>query len=100
MNKTATGPRYQLRLYIAGPGPYANRAKQGLADAAAGAGFDYDLEVIDLCAEPHRAIVDRVVVTPTMVKLSPLPRAIVIGDLSDCEKIVAALGVQNRTQRD
>jgi circadian clock protein KaiB len=92
MNAKPVGTRYRLRLYIAGLGPYANRAKQGLADAAAEAGFDYDLEVIDVCAEPHRAIVDRVVVTPTLVKLSPLPRAIVIGDLSDRQKIVAALG--------
>ena len=84
--------RYRLRLYIAGEGPYATLAKQGLADAAAKARFDYDLEVVDLCAEPHRALADRVVVTPTLIKLSPLPRAIVIGDLSDREKIVMALG--------
>jgi circadian clock protein KaiB len=91
MSKGPVHKHYQLRLYIAGLGPYANRAKQGLAEAAAEAGFDYDLEIIDLCAEPHRAIVDRVVVTPTLVKLSPLPRAIVIGDLSDRDKIVMAL---------
>jgi circadian clock protein KaiB len=92
MNKSPLKTRYRLRLYIAGRGPYANRAEQRLADAAAAAGFDYDLEVIDVCAEPHRARVDRVVVTPTLVKLSPLPRAIVIGDLSDREKILGALG--------
>jgi len=84
--------RYRLRLYIAGPGPYANRAKQNLADAAAAAGFDYDLEIVDLRVEPLRAMEDRVVVTPTLVKLSPLPRVMVIGDLSDPEKIVTALG--------
>ena len=82
---------YRLRLYIAGLGLYTNRAKQSLATAAAEAGFDYDLEVIDLCAEPHRAAVDRVVVTPTLIKLSPLPKAIIIGDLSDRGKIAAVL---------
>jgi circadian clock protein KaiB len=92
MNKAPNKVRYRLRLYIAGRGPYATRAEQNLADAAAAAGFDYDLEVIDLCAEPHRALPDHVVVTPTMVKLSPLPRAIVIGDLSDRERILQALG--------
>ena len=92
MNIPHSKVRYRLRLYIAGRGPYAARAERNLADAAAAAGFDYDLEVIDLCAEPHRALVDRVVVTPTLVKLSPLPRAIVIGDLSDRVKILQALG--------
>jgi len=92
MTRKALRARYCLRLYIAGQGPYANRAKQGLADAAAEAGFKYDLEVVDVCAEPHRAIEDHVVVTPTLVKLSPLPRAMVIGDLSDREKIFLALG--------
>jgi circadian clock protein KaiB len=92
MNKAHSKVRYQLRLYIAGRGPYATRAEQNLSDAAAAAGFEYDLEVIDLCAEPHRALADRVVVTPTLVKLSPLPKAIVIGDLSDHGKILQALG--------
>jgi circadian clock protein KaiB len=93
MNIRDPRPRYRLRLYIAGSGPYANRAKQNLIDAAAEAGFDYELEVVDLIAEPQRAFGDRVVVTPTLIRLSPLPRAMVIGDLSDREKIVAALAV-------
>ena len=84
-------PRYRLRLYIAGPGPYANRARQGLAEAAAEAGLDYDLEVVDVCTEPQRAMVDGVVVTPSLIKLAPLPRAIVIGDLSDREKTLTVL---------
>jgi circadian clock protein KaiB len=91
MSKRDPRPRYRLRLYIAGSGRYANRAKQNLVDAAAEAGFDYDLEVVDLIAEPQRAFEDRVVVTPTLIKLSPLPRSIVIGDLSDREKTIAAL---------
>jgi circadian clock protein KaiB len=92
INKAPGKLRFRLRLYIAGRGPYATRAERNLVDAAAEAGFDYELEVIDLCAEPHRALADRVVVTPTLVKLSPLPKAIVIGDLSDRGKIREALG--------
>ena len=84
--------RFRLRLYIAGPGPHANRAKQNLAAAAAAADFAYDLEVVNVHADPERAMADRVVVTPTLLKLTPLPRAMVIGDLSDPDKIVMALG--------
>jgi circadian clock protein KaiB len=97
MNREAPGNgiarkvRYRLRLYIAGRGTYASRAEQGLANAAVEAGFDYDLEVIDLCLEPDRALADRVVVTPTLIRLSPLPRAIVIGDLSDRQRILDVL---------
>ena len=84
--------RYVLRLYIAGPGPYASRARSNLAAVAEAIGFDYDLEVVDLEAEPERALADHIVVTPTLVKLSPLPRAMVLGDLSDARKIADALG--------
>lgn len=82
----------RLRLYIAGPGPYATRAEQNLARFAQAAGIEYELELIDLRRDPDRAAVDSVVVTPTLVKVSPKPRAMVVGDLADLQKVAAALG--------
>ena len=96
MNDAARKGRYRLRLYIAGPGAYATRAQQNLERIAADAGFDYDLEVVDLRKEPERAEQDHIVVTPTLVKLSPPPRFIVIGDLSEHAKIAESLGRRGR----
>jgi len=95
MSEASRKVRFRLRLYVAGPGDYTNRARQNLAALAASAGFAYDLEVVDLRQEPGKAAVDAVVVTPTLVKLSPPPRAMVIGDLSDVGKLAAALGVSS-----
>lgn len=93
MSDPGRKPHFRLRLYVAGPGDYTNRARQNLAALAAAAGFAYDLELVDLRHDPKKAAVDAVVVTPTLVKLSPQPRAMVIGDLSDARKLAAALGV-------
>jgi circadian clock protein KaiB len=93
MSEAGRKVHLRLRLYVAGQGDYTNRARQNLATLAAVAGFEYELELVDLRSEPGKAAADAVVVTPTLVKLSPLPRAVVIGDLSDRRKLAAALGV-------
>jgi circadian clock protein KaiB len=85
-------PRYRLRLYIAGPGAYATRARQNLDAYASAAGIEFDLELIDLRKDPGKAATDGIVVTPTLIKLSPAPRAMVIGDLADARKMASALG--------
>lgn len=92
MSAPARKPRLRLRLYIAGPGAYATRARQNLESFASAAGIEFVLELIDLRQDPKRAAADAVVVTPTLIKLAPAPRAMVIGDLSDPRKLSAALG--------
>jgi len=83
--------KLRLRLYIAGTGSYSTRTQQNLENAAAAAGIDYDLELVDLRREPGRSAADGVLVTPTLVRLTP-PRAMLIGDLSDLPKVKAVLG--------
>jgi circadian clock protein KaiB len=52
---------------------------------------DHVLEIVDLMIEPDRALADRVIVTPTLIKVSPLPQTRLIGDLSDAVKLLTAL---------
>jgi circadian clock protein KaiB len=54
----------------------------------------YKLEVVDVCEHPLRALGDRVVVTPSLTKLSPGPPSNVIGNLSDTGSVLAVLGVR------
>jgi circadian clock protein KaiB len=85
--------RLRLRLYVAGSAPNSLRA---IANARAMCQQHFschDLEVIDLMAQPERAAGDRIIVTPTLVKLSPAPEQRLIGDLSDADQLLAALGV-------
>ncbi|MCI2420923.1 circadian clock KaiB family protein [Saccharopolyspora sp. K220] len=53
----------------------------------------YELEVIDAAERPDVAAEERILATPTVVRLAPLPQRRVIGDLSDHARTAAALGL-------
>ncbi|MEP6572292.1 MAG: circadian clock KaiB family protein [Gemmatimonadota bacterium] len=83
----------QLRLYVAGHAPNSVRAianARSICDEHYTLG--YGLEVVDLMMHPLRALADGIVVTPTLVRLSPQPTLRIIGNLSDRPQILLALG--------
>ena len=53
----------------------------------------YSLEVINVLDNPQRAEEDHILATPTLVKASPPPEKRVVGDLSDKERLLTALGL-------
>lgn len=81
-----------LRLYVAGQAPNSVRAS-GNAKSLCESHFQgrYELEIVDLMTEPTRASTDGIVVTPTLVKVSPKPVRRVIGNLSDIERVLMVL---------
>ena len=83
----------RLRLYVAGSAPNSVRAIANVkAICAEHFALHHDLEIVDLLQFPTRALADRIVVTPTLVRLSPLPVQRVIGNLSDTSQVLAVLG--------
>jgi circadian clock protein KaiB len=82
----------ELRLYIANGTPNSTLALRNIQmfidECLPGS---YTLEIIDVLKEPSRAIKDGILVTPSLVKLSPPPRVSIIGNLSDREKVLSAL---------
>lgn len=88
-----------LRLYIAGRAPNSLQAianlqaicQQYLQDG-------HELEIVDVLEQPGRALAEGVLVSPSLSKLSPLPGANIVGNLSDKRKVLLALGVKGRTQ--
>jgi circadian clock protein KaiB len=84
--------RLVLRLYVAGNGPNSSRAVLNIK-AICNEHFaaKHELEVVDMLKDPRRAIADGVIVTPTLLKLSPLPIQRVIGSLSDSAQVLLAL---------
>jgi circadian clock protein KaiB len=88
----ANESRLRLRLYIAGNAPNSLRAVAN-AKAICYEHFDSkcELEIVDLLVEPGRALADEIIVTPTLLKLSPLPAQRVIGSLSDKSQVLLAL---------
>jgi CheY-like chemotaxis protein len=80
----AAEARVQLVLYVTKPWPSSQRAIRNLETALAGlAAGDVGLEVCDLAREPERADHDRVIFSPTLVRVRPEPRMWVVGDLTD-----------------
>ncbi len=84
----------QFRLYVTGQNPVSIKTieklnhilKLRLADR-------YSLEVIDILDNPKMAEEDEILATPSVIKLSPLPRRKIIGSLNDEEKVLMALGL-------
>ena len=85
---------YILRLYITGQTLRSAQAVANLqricADWLDG---QCDVTVIDVLEQPDLAEQDRVLATPTLLKVAPPPARRVIGDLADTEKVLWGLGL-------
>jgi circadian clock protein KaiB len=89
-----------LRLYIAGGAPNSLQAIVNLEAICREYLQDvHKLEVIDVLEHPRRAMAEGVLVTPSLAKLSPLPAANVIGNLSDQAKVLLALGLAPKSRK-
>jgi circadian clock protein KaiB len=85
----------RLRLYVAGNAPNSLRAianTQAICHEHFAA--RHHLEIVDLLAEPRRALADKIIVTPTLLKLRPLPVQRLIGDLSDTRQLLQTLATR------
>lgn len=80
--------RYGLTLFLTGSTPRSLRAVANLRrfcdSELAG---EYELEIVDLLEHPERAQPANVVVSPTLVRHTPRPVRLVIGDMSDTEQL-------------
>lgn len=52
-----------------------------------------DLKIIDIFQNPAIAKAEQIVATPTLIKKAPLPVRVLVGDLSDSERVRAGLGL-------
>ena len=88
-----------LRLYIAGRAPNSLRAIANLeAICKEYLKHGHELEIVDVLEQPRRALAEGVLVSPSLSKLSPLPGANIVGNLSDKAKVLLALGLKGTTQ--
>lgn len=102
LEKTLAGPLsspskacYVLRLYVTGKTPNSLRAIANLKELCEShLPGRYDLQVIDIYQQPELAGDDQIVATPTLVKELPPPLRRLIGDLSDRERVLVKLDLQ------
>ena len=88
---------YVFRLYLASGAPNSVRALANLY-ALCRKHFpeSHRIEVIDVLQEPMRALAEAILVTPTLVKVSPAPEQQIIGNLSDEDEVLRALGLPQK----
>jgi circadian clock protein KaiB len=72
---------YQLRLYIAGQTADSTAALANVIELCERYLTDrYEIEVIDILENPRRAMIDSILITPTLIRAAPLPvRKVIFG---------------------
>ena len=89
--------KYVLRLYISGSTSKSALAVKNIKRICERyLKNGYELEVIDLYQQPNLARDEQIVVVPTLIKRSPPPLRVLIGDLSDIKKVLFGLDLGMR----
>ena len=85
---------YLLHLYITGATPNSLRAVRNLKDICeqhlAGR---YELLIIDIYQQPELAQQEQILAAPTLIRVRPLPRRQLVGDLSNRPAVLISLGI-------
>lgn len=85
---------YLLRLFIAGNGPNSQKAMANLRSLCQEhLEGRFTIETIDVVEDFQAAVRDNILVTPALILVAPLPRVMVLGNLSDKQKVLLALRV-------
>jgi circadian clock protein KaiB len=93
MKVVQNGPvHWDLRLYVAGQSPKSLKAFANLTRLCEEHLRDpYDIEIVDLVANPQLAAGDEIIAIPTLVRRQPSPMRKIIGDLSDVDRVLVGL---------
>ncbi|QDU97776.1 circadian clock KaiB family protein [Lignipirellula cremea] len=91
-------PHYGLRLFVTGMTPRSTEAiariKAICEEFLAGR---YLLEVIDIYQQPLLARAEQIIATPTLIKTVPAPFKRLVGDLSNRQRVLLALDLQEKS---
>jgi circadian clock protein KaiB len=85
---------YKFRLYVAGDALNSAQARANLAALCrAHLAGRCQIEIVDVFKEPQRALAEAIFMTPTLVKLAPLPERSIVGNLSQTQTLLQTLGL-------
>jgi circadian clock protein KaiB len=86
------GETYVFRLFVAGNESNSSQARGNLArlceEHLKG---HYKIEAVDVLKDAGSAHKNKVLVTPTLILIKPLPKVTVLGNLNDTRQVLAAL---------
>ncbi len=92
--KTEETAQYVLTLFVTGSSDMSARAIRSVrAICDQHLTGRHQLEVIDVHRDASLMSAHDVVAAPTLIKESPLPKRMLVGDLSDTPRVLAALDI-------
>lgn len=93
MNRAVHEPvRYEFRLFVAGDSSNSLQAIANLRSLCRTyLPQRHGLEIVDVFREPARALADGVFMTPTLIRLQPLPTRRIVGTLSQLPVVLQTL---------
>ena len=96
MKRPSTGPPcYLFRLYVAGDASNSAQALANLKVLCRTYIPDcHQIEVVDVFDDPGSALADGIFMTPTLLKLAPLPLRRIVGTLSNTQTVKTTLGLE------
>lgn len=93
--------QYRLKLFITGHTSRSSRAITNLRRICEEElGTEYELVIIDVQEQPQLAEEDKILATPTLIKVLPLPIRRIIGDLSDTKQVLFGLELFHQESRE
>lgn len=88
--------KYKFRLYIAADTPNSVQAMANLkAICRIHLAGRHEIELVDVFREPQLALTEGIRMTPTLVKLAPGPVQRIVGTLSQTQRVLETLGLED-----
>ena len=85
---------YLLKLYITGASPNSAKAVNNIKNICEKYLKNrYELEIIDIYQQPLLATSEQIIALPLLIKSSPLPAKRLIGNMSDIQKVLTSLAL-------
>jgi circadian clock protein KaiB len=83
---------YLFRLFLAGNGLNSQKAQANLRSLCCEhMNGNCTIELVDVVKDFEAAVRDNILITPALIMVTPRPRVIVLGNLSDRQKVLLAL---------
>ncbi len=89
---------FKFRLYVADEALNSAQARSNLAALCKTYLVDRsEVELVDVFKEPKRALSDAIFMTPTLIRVAPLPVRRIVGTLSQTDLVLRALDLEGAT---
>lgn len=85
---------YKFILFISGMSTKSSHAIENLRKISERYLPKFELQIIDIRTEQQKAVEYQILAVPTLIKIQPNPSRIIVGDLSDTEKVLRILDIK------